>query len=141
MTKGEIIIKIESDISEYVFDGLEEDIRNLLESQGIKAEILDSATGNTTRTRRGMMGKNESEFTDQNIRGELILGEKVWFNDDLRCRLRICGFTKEQIEKLRTAKLVDITLTDFRDKDMPGVAIYISEWGPKEKRDIEELCK
>jgi hypothetical protein len=141
MTKGEIVIKVESDVSEYVFESLEEDIRNLLESQGIKAEILDSATGNTTRTRRGMMGKNENIGSDQTMRGELIFGEKIWFNDDLRCRLRICGFTKEQIEKLRTAKLVDLTLTDFRDEDMPGVAICISEWGPKEKRDIEELCK
>lgn len=141
MTKGEIVIKVESDISEYVFESLEEDIRNLLESQGIKADILDSATGNAIRTRKGMMGKSEGEFADQNIRGELILGEKIWFNDDLRCRLRICGWTIEQIEKLRTAKLVDLTLTDFRDEDMPGVAIRISEWGPKDKRDIEELCK
>ncbi len=141
MAKGEIVIKIESDISEYVFESLEEDIRNLLEAQGIKAEILDSVTGNTTRTRKGMMGKNEREFTDQNIRGELILGEKVWFNDDLRCRLRICGFTKEHIEKLRTAKLVDLILTDFRDENMPGVVVHIMEWGPNEERDIEELCK
>lgn len=133
MATGEILIKVESDMTEYVFESLEEDIRNLLESQGIKAEIFDYVTGNTTKTRRGMMGKNENKLADQTIRGELVLGDKIWFNDDLRCRLRICGFTREHIEKLRTAKFVDLILTDFRDEDMPGVAICISGWKSKEK--------
>lgn len=87
------------------------------------------------------MGKNQNESKDQNIRGELIFGEKIWFNDDLRCRLRICGFTQEQVKELRTAKFVDLTLTDFADEDMSGVVVHIGEWGPRDKRDSEELCE
>ena len=135
MATGEIIIRVESDMTEFVFETLEDDIRNLLESQGIKAEIYDNVTGNITKTRRGMFGKNEG--TDRTIRGDLILGDKIWFNDDLRCRLSICGFTRGQIEKLRTAKMVDLTFTDFRDEDMPGVAIDIKGWG----EDSEESCE
>jgi len=141
MATGEIVIKVETDVTEYVFETLEDDLRNLLESQGIRAEIFDSVTGNNTKTRKGMMGKNENLLTDQIIRGELILGEKIWFNDDLRCRLRICGFTQEQIEEIRKAKFIDLTLTDFIDEDMPGVVIYIGEWGPKEKGYTEERCE
>ena len=122
-------------MTEHVYEILEDEIRNLLESKGIKAEILDSVTGNTTKTRKGIVGKNDNGKEDQNIKGELILGEKIWFNDDLRCRLRICGWTKEQIEKLKVAKFVDLTLTDFREDDMPGVAIYIGEWNREDKRD------
>ena len=135
MVIGEIVIKVESDMTEHVYEILEDEIRNLLESKGIKAEILDSVTGNTTKTRKGIVGKNDNGKEDQNIKGELILGEKIWFNDDLRCRLRICGWTKEQIEKLKVAKFVDLTLTDFREDDMPGVAIYIGEWNREDKRD------
>jgi hypothetical protein len=141
MPTGEIIIKIESDLTEYVYEGIEDDIRNLLESNGIRADIYDSVTGNNTKTRKGMMGKNQNESRDQNVHGELIFGEKIWFNDDLRCRLRICGFTQEQVKELRTAKFVDLTLTDFADEDMPGVAIHIGGWGPGDKRDSEELCE
>lgn len=136
MTIGEIVIKVESNVTEHIFEKLEDDVRNLLEGQGIGAEIFDSVTGNTTRTRRDMMGKNDNEFADQTIRGELILGEKIWFNDDLRCRLRICGFTKEQIEGIRNAKFVDLTLTDFVDQHMSGVVIDIKGWdlNRKEKK-------
>lgn len=141
MATGEIIIKVESDVTEHVFETLEDNIRNLLESKGIKADIFDSVTGNTTKTRNGTMGKNENESSDQTIRGELILGEKIWFNDDMRCRLRICGFTQDQIEEIRKAKLVDITLTDFVDEDMSGVVINISGWEHKEKGDPEESCE
>lgn len=137
MATGEILIKVESDMAEYVFETLEDDIRNLLESQGIKAEIFDNVTGNTTKTRRGMFGKNEN--ADLTIRGDLIIGDKIWFNDDLRCRLRICGWTKQQIEKLRTAKIVDLTFTDFRDEDMPGVAILIKGWG--EDSESDKMCE
>lgn len=138
MAIGEIVIKVESDVTEYVFETLEDEIRNLLEMQGIKAEILDSVTGNTTKTRKGMMGKKENVSSDHAIRGELILGEKIWFNDDLRCRLRICGFTRDQIEELRTAKLVDLTLTDFIDEDTLGVVIRIKGWENKDKEESEE---
>lgn len=141
MPTGEIIIKIESDLTEYVYECIEDDIRNLLESNGIRADIYDSVTGNNTKTRKGMMGKNQNESKDQNVRGELIFGEKIWFNDDLRCRLRICGFTQEQVKELRTAKFVDLTLTDFADEDMSGVAIHICGWGPRDKKDLEELCE
>ena len=138
MAIGEIVIKVESDMTEHVYEVLEDEIRNLLESKGIKAEIFDAVTGNTTKTRKGIMGKNDDGMEDQNIKGELILGDKIWFNDDLRCRLRICGWTKEQIEKLKTAKFVDLTLTDFREDDMPGVAIYIGGWNREDSRDCEE---
>lgn len=141
MTIGEIVIKVESDVTEYVYENLEDDIRNLLESQGIKADIFDSVTGNTTKTRNGMMGKNKSELADQTVRGELVLGEKIWFNDDLRCRLRISGFTLDQIEEIRNAKLIDLTLTDFIEEDMPGVVINISVWGSKDKDDLREMCE
>jgi len=134
MATGEIVVKVKSDVTEYVFEKLEDDVRNILEGQGIEAEIFDSVTGNTTRTRRGMMGKNHDELADQTVRGELILGEKIWFNDDLRCRLRICGFTKEQIEGIRSAKFVDLTLTDFVDRDMSGVVVDIKGWEPRDKR-------
>lgn len=125
MSTGEIVIKVESDLTEHVYEALEDDIRNLLESNGIRADIYDSVTGNTTKTRKGMMGKNRNVSRDQTVRGELILGEKIWFNDDLRCRLRICGFTQEQIKELRTAKFVDLTLTDFIDQDTSGVVVNI----------------
>lgn len=138
MATGEIVIKVESDMTEYVFETLEDDIRNLLESQGINAEIFDSATGNSTRTQKGMMDKNKNELADQTVKGELIFGEKIWFNDDLRCRLRICGWTNEQVEMLRTAKFVDLTLTDFIEDDMPGVVIKIVGWRHKGKRYLKK---
>ncbi len=138
MVKGVIEIDVKSDISEYVFELLEEEIRNLLESNGISAHIFDHMTGNSVQTRKCMMGKNENELSDQKIKGELIFGEKIWFNDDLRCRLRICGWTGEQIEKLRRAKFVDLTLTDFKDEDMPGISIHISEWNKESGKEIYE---
>ncbi len=125
MTKGVIEIDIKSDISEYVFELLEEEIRNLLEGNGISANIFDHRTGNSLQTRKGMMGKNENDMKDQKIMGELILGDNIWFNDDLGCRLHICGFTSDQIEELKRAKSVNLTLTDFIDEDMPGVSVCI----------------
>lgn len=141
MSTGEIVIKIDSDLTEYVYECLEDDIRGLLESNGISADIYDSVTGNTTKTRKGMMGKNQNESRGQTVRGELIFGDKIWFNDDLRCRLRICGFTQEQVKELKTAKFVDLTLTDFADDDMPGVVIHIGGWKSGKKGDPEELCE
>lgn len=49
MPTGEIIIKVESDLTEYVYEGIEDDIRNLLESNGIRADIYDSVAGNNTK--------------------------------------------------------------------------------------------
>lgn len=118
MVKGVIEIDVKSDVSEYLFEYLEDKIRNLLESNGAEAHIYDHVTGNSIRTRRGMVGKNENDLEDQTIKGELKFGEKIWFNDDLRCRLRICGFTQKQVEKLRKVKYVDLTLTDFKEEDM-----------------------
>ena len=47
------------------------------------------------------------------IRGKLTAGEKIYFNDEVgSCRLRICGFSKEQQEKLRQLKYLDITITE-----------------------------
>ncbi len=126
MPTGEIIIGVKSDITPYVYGCLVDDIRNLLESNGVLADIYDSVTEDTIETRKGMVGKNENKSRGQTIQGDLILGDKVWFNDDLGCRLRICGFTREQVERLRNAKFVDITLTDFIDDNMPGVVVHIS---------------
>jgi hypothetical protein len=138
MPTGEIVIKVESDLPEHVYEVLEDKVRNLLESNGINADIYDSATGNSTTTRKRMMGKNRNKKMDQTTHGELILGEKIWFNDDLGCRLRICGFTQEQIKKLRTAKFVDLVLTDFIDQDTSGVVVCINGWGPKERELLKK---
>lgn len=134
---GNMSIEIKSDMDTYALEMLEDKIRNLLEREGIDAEILDQETGNTTVTSREEMEKTEKDngLPDQNIKGTLILGEKVWFNDDLRCRLRICGFSKEQIEQLRNAKFIDLTITDYTDKNTPGVVIHIGEFGSDRSRD------
>lgn len=141
MPKGEIVIKVESDLTEHAYEVLEDEIRNLLEYNGINADICDSATGNSTTTRKRMIGKNRNKKMDQTTHGELILGEKIWFNDDLGCRLRICGFTQEQIKKLRIAKFVDLVLTDFIDQDTSGVVVRINGWESKERDTLEERCE
>ncbi len=52
------------------------------------------------------------------IKGKLTAGEKIYFNDEVgSCRLRICGFSEEQQEKLRRLKYLDITIT----KNTPDV--------------------
>lgn len=122
---GELTVKIESDVDNCTFEILEDKIRDLLESEGLMGEIEDKVTGNTTRTREEELGI-EKDFSDKNVKGILTLGEKIWFNDDLRCRLRICGWTKEQQEKLKNAKFVDLTITDFKDEETHGVVIHIS---------------
>lgn len=127
---GELTVKIESDVDNCTFEILEDKIRDLLESEGLMGEIEDKVTGNTTRTREEELGIKK-DFSDKNVKGILTLGEKIWFNDELRCRLRICGWTKEQQEKLKNAKFVDLTITDFKDEETPGVAIYISEFVDK----------
>ncbi len=139
MPTGEIVIKVESDLTEYVYEDLECDIRNLLESNGIRADIYDSVTGNNTKTRKGMMGNSSNKSMSKTIRGELIFGDKIWFNDDLGCRLRICGFTQEQVDNLRDAKFVDLTLTDFVDEDMPGAVVNIEKWNSEEKDCTEDM--
>ena len=131
---GELVVKIESDVDNHTFEILEDKIRDLLESEGLIGEIEDDVTGNTTRTRKEELDI-EKDMSDKNIKGILTLGEKIWFNDDLRCRLRICGWTKEQQEKLKNAKFVDLTITDFKDEEIPGVVIHISEFIDKGRED------
>lgn len=138
MTKivGELIVKIKSNVDGYTFEKVEDRIRDLLEEEGIEGDILCSATGNTTLTRKEEMGKKEKG--DISVRGELVLGEKIWFNDDLRCRLRICGFNKEQAKKLRRAKFVDIAM--INSDDVPKAVVYINEFGD-EPIDMEDRCE
>jgi hypothetical protein len=131
---GELTVKIESDVDNCTFEILEDKIRDLLESEGLMGEVEDKVTGNTTRTRKEELGM-EKDLSDKNVKGVLTLGEKIWFNDDLRCRLRICGWTKEQQEKLKNAKLVDLTLINPRDDGTADVLIHISQFVDK---DIED---
>lgn len=76
------------------------------------------------------------------ISGELKIENKIWFNDALRGRLRICGFTKDHIKKLKDSKFVDITLFDC-DKDGLKCKAYIdiSELTEKDKREYKEVEK
>ena len=127
---GELTVKIESDVDNCTFEILEDKIRGLLESEGLIGEIEDKVTGNTTRTREKEFDI-EKDLPDKNVKGVLTLGEKIWFNDDLRCRLRICGWTKEQQEKLRGAKLVDLTLINHRDDGTADVLIDIGRFVDK----------
>jgi len=122
-----LIVIVKSEVDGYTFERLEDRIRDVLEEEGIDAEIEDFATGNTTVTRKEEMGKKEKE--DIEVNGRLILGEKIWFNDDLRCRLRVCGFSRDQQDALRNARFVDLTITDYKDKDIPGVVVYIGQFG------------
>lgn len=79
----------------------------------------------------GIVEKDESE--DENagcpasIKGILTIGDKIWFNDDVRCRFRMCGFSQEQIKMLEKAKFVDITIMEHLDDDTANVRIYIRQ--------------
>ena len=53
----------------------------------------------------------------KDISGILSIADKIWFNDEVRCRFRICGFTKKQIKKLETSKYIDITLLPSSELD------------------------
>lgn len=156
--KEDINIRVKTRLDASIFEILEDKIRDLLEKEGIDAEIHDLVTGNITVTRKDEMGDtndngandngvNDNGVNDEadkrsiigsdlNIRGELILGEKIWFNDDLRCRLRICGFTKEQQEKLRNAKFIDMTLINPKDDNTSDIYVDINEFDDKTDRDI-----
>ena len=59
--KGTLVVKVKSEIDSYAFESLEDKIRNLLEKEGIDAEIEDFATGNITVTRKEEMGKKENK--------------------------------------------------------------------------------
>lgn len=48
---GTIKILVKSDVDTSVFEKLEDKIRDLLEKEGLEAEIYDYVTGNTTVTR------------------------------------------------------------------------------------------
>lgn len=136
---GELTVKIKTTLDGYTFEKIEDLIRDLLEEEGIEGEITCSVTGNTTVTRREEMHKKEKE--DITVNGQLILGDKIWFNDDLRCRLRICGFSKKQRDAIRNAKLIDITITDYKKEDIPGAVVHISEFGKGMfESSFEERC-
>ena len=155
---GELNVTILSDVCTETFERLEDDIRDLLEKEGLEGVIEDFRTGNITRTRKEEMEKIKEEMEkreeemekreeemekreekgcelspDINVEGKLTIGEKVWFNDPLRCRLRICGWTKKQIQKLRRSKLIDLTLINHKE-DYSEVAIHISEFTNKDYR-------
>lgn len=51
------------------------------------------------------------------IDGILTILDKIWFNDCERCRLRICGFTPEQVKLLKNADFIDISIIDTIDTD------------------------
>lgn len=76
------------------------------------------------------------------IIGELRIEDKIWFNDILRNRLRICGFTKNQIKKLKNSKFVDITLFDCDKNGIECKAyINISELTEEDKKEYEDVRK
>jgi hypothetical protein len=76
------------------------------------------------------------------ISGKLEIKDKIWFNDALRNRLRICGFTKEHKQKLKNASIVDISLTDCDEEGIECKAyISISELTDEDKKEYEDLQK
>lgn len=131
----ELRIIINSNINVKVFEELIMIIRDLLEQKDLEGIIENLDTGNIITTRNNETHKNDVEYScnnneniiDQRIEGILTLGEKIWFNDDTRCRLRICGFTKKEIEKLRDAIFIDLTITDYKDTNT-GVVVCINEF-------------
>lgn len=133
--QGSLTVEIKSDVDAYVFENIEDRIRDLLEEEGLVGEIEDDVTGNSTVTRNEELGKKKDP-SDKDIRGILVFGQKIWFNDDLRCRLRICGWTKEQQEKLRRAKLVDLTLANHRNNGIADVYIQISQFTDKDRENV-----
>jgi hypothetical protein len=56
--------------------------------------------------------------------------------------LRICGFTKDQIKKLKNSRYIDITLFDC-DKDGLQCKAYvdISEMTDEDKKEYDEIPK
>lgn len=76
------------------------------------------------------------------ISGELKIEDKIWFNDTLRGRLRICGFAKGHIKKLKDSRFVDITLFDC-DKDGIKCKAYIdiSELTENDKKEYKNAEK
>ena len=76
------------------------------------------------------------------IIGKLRIENKIWFNDILRNRLRICGFTKGQIKKLKNPRLIDITLFDCDDDGIQCKAyIDISELTEEDKKEYKNVRK
>lgn len=68
---------------------------------------------------------NNMELNIMDINGKLTIDEKIWFNDSYRCRLRICGFTKEQIKSMEKSSFIDISL--IQNKGKSEFMISISE--------------
>lgn len=103
------------------------------EEQREQDELLRKKLGDKEfeMRRYGIVEKDESEDEDTgcptSIKGTLIIGDKIWFNDDVRCRFRMCGFSREQIKILKKAKFVDITIMEHLDDDTANVRIYIRQ--------------
>lgn len=66
----------------------------------------------------------------KNIKGVLSIEDKIWFNDEYGCRLRIGGFTKKQIKKLENLGMIDITIINENSNGSFKAAIQII---PEEK--------
>ena len=68
------------------------------------------------------MKKNDS------INGNLSIKDKIWFNDAVRCRLRIGGFSKDDIKKLEESNYIDMSLVenDGDDKKLYPYKVAIS---------------
>jgi hypothetical protein len=76
------------------------------------------------------------------ISGELEIKDKIWFNDAIRNRLRICGFPKDQIKKLKNSRFVDITLFDCDEDGIKCKAyLSISELTERDKKEYKEVEK
>lgn len=70
------------------------------------------------------------------VKGELIIADKIWFNDDIHCRFRVCDFSQEQIKMLEKAKFVNISIMEHLDYDIVKVKTYISQFsnGPDSEK-------
>lgn len=100
------------------------------EEQREKDELLRKKLGDKEfeKQRYGIVEKDESKDNAKypmDIKGQLTIADKIWFNDDVRCRFRMCGFSKEQIKQLEKAKFIDISIMEHLDDDIAKVKIYI----------------
>lgn len=103
------------------------------EEQREQDELLRKKLGDKEfeKQRYGIVEKDESEEENAgcpvNIKGTLIIGDKIWFNDDVRwrCRFRMYGFSREQTKMLKKAEFIDISIMEHLDDDTANVRIYI----------------
>ncbi len=76
-----------------------------------------------------------------NIKGELIIEDKIWFNSPTRCWFRMCGFSPHQVKLMKTARLIDITITDHKSNMKFEGVIRISDGGIQKIDDQEHLLE